>query len=683
MAKGIYYYDYEACAGVAENIKDATTEDTESNDLVNLAKQMLDDDNITYWTNNGVNTRDVVVALSEGKKAYTTAPDGQPKETDMNPNVLKFILEAAQSGKIMVNALTDKDHSSTSNHYKGDAVDLDNNPGNTTVPLTKLNSIAKKYGGVKNNEGTHHHYDFTKRPAASGPSSGAGGPDSGEELTGSLGGVGGTGFSQSDVNKAKALNKSIYKTSGIKEGTYKSTAYGPPWNAMEGSGVTSTGIKLDGPGYGIAVDPNTLPYGEMVYVWPNPYDWKGPFLIMDTGGAFLNQGQKLDFYDWKGRAHQDAWGRKDVKVSKAEISGEAASEKGNQDPNCACQKGNSSTFSGGGDVDKFLKVLAMQESGNNPTQPGSSGGARGKYQYIDSTWRSSATTYYPPALQYATANIAPEAVQDAVTFLEYSKKFKDLDSDIFKLAVSHFYPAANSDPSLLDVIPPANVITPRQYAEKLIASTKKNGDWQKVSLKYNEAPEFSKYADKIGASSASATDSTGGTLSSDLCGTEADADSKEGSDDMKWPVDKKLWDTDKNKFMARHHTYPAVDIPMSTGTKVYSITEGKVLSAGESGACGVGVFIQYQEAVIGYCHGTVGSLKVKNGDTVRPGQQIMLSGNTGTSTGPHLHIQIKVNGQAKCPQSIFSNLAEGKSTDLTKLPSSGCFTQQKAGANNV
>lgn len=128
-----------------------------------LAQQMLASPNISYWTNNGVNTRDVVVALSQGKKAYTTAANAANKEVDINVNILKFILEVAQSHKIMVNALTDKNHSNNSNHYKGLAVDLDNN-GSNSPPTSVLDPIAQKYGGKRNNETTHWHYDFTEAP---------------------------------------------------------------------------------------------------------------------------------------------------------------------------------------------------------------------------------------------------------------------------------------------------------------------------------------------------------------------------------------------------------------------------------------------------------------------------------------------------------------------------------------
>lgn len=340
---------------------------------------------------------------------------------------------------------------------------------------------------------------------------------------------------------------------------------------------------------------------------------------------------------------------------------------------CSVQNPDGSKKTAGGDVDKFIKALAQQESGGDPNQPGSAGGARGKYQYIDSTWRSSAQTYYRPALEYSTANAAPESVQDAVAFLEYSKKFKDLNNDLFKLAVSHFYPIANTNSELLDVVPPQNVITPRQYASKLINSIRRGGAWENIPLKYSEAPDFNTYARAIDVSETSESDPSGNTLSSTFCSTETGGDNNEGTGEIKWPLDKKYWNQNKEWFTKPHHDYPAADIPVSSGTKVYSMTSGKVQVAGNNGGCGVSVFITYKDNInIGYCHGTPGSLKVKSGDNVRAGQLIMLSDNTGQSTGPHLHVQVKIGGSLKCPQDIFTALGDNREVDFNSLRSSGC-----------
>lgn len=164
---GVHPSNYDQLANsVAQSIASSAPTDTSGGEsLQSLATQMLNNQNISYWTNNGVNTRDVVVAMSQGKKAYTTASNATNKEADLNPNILKFILEVAQKDKIMVNALTDKTHSNGSNHYKGLAVDIDNN-GSNSPPTSVLDPIAAKYGGTRNSETTHWHYDFTGSASA-------------------------------------------------------------------------------------------------------------------------------------------------------------------------------------------------------------------------------------------------------------------------------------------------------------------------------------------------------------------------------------------------------------------------------------------------------------------------------------------------------------------------------------
>ncbi len=152
-----------------------------------------------------------------------------------------------------------------------------------------------------------------------------------------------------------------------------------------------------------------------------------------------------------------------------------------------------------GSVDRFLQVLAYQESSGNPKAEAGVTSASGKYQYIDSTWRAR-YEIYGPASAYARASQAPEEVQDAVAYIEYSKKFKDLENDLFKLAISHFLPEALQDESKLDIIPGRNSITPRQYANKLIQSIGR-GVGKDIPLKYSQAPEFSVWLARAGGPS--------------------------------------------------------------------------------------------------------------------------------------------------------------------------------------
>ena len=100
-------------------------------------------------------------------------------------------------------------------------------------------------------------------------------------------------------------------------GSWIATAYGPPWNAINGSGVTATGLNLTAgpPAYEIAVDPAVVPLHTFAHVQPNPFGTTRAFYAGDTGGAII--GRHVDIYDWKGRADQNVWGVRHVNVTPA------------------------------------------------------------------------------------------------------------------------------------------------------------------------------------------------------------------------------------------------------------------------------------------------------------------------------------------------------------------------------
>ncbi len=90
-------------------------------------------------------------------------------------------------------------------------------------------------------------------------------------------------------------------------------------------------------------------------------------------------------------------------------------------------------------------------------------------------------------------------------------------------------------------------------------------------------------------------------------------------------------------------------VPGGEGAPIRAIADGIVRIATEAGASyGVHVIIDHvvDGQAIGshYAHMLVGSLKVKPGDVVKRGQIIGNVGNTGHSTGPHMHFEILLNG---------------------------------------
>lgn len=99
--------------------------------------------------------------------------------------------------------------------------------------------------------------------------------------------------------------------------------------------------------------------------------------------------------------------------------------------------------------------------------------------------------------------------------------------------------------------------------------------------------------------------------------------------------------------------HKGVDLAAPVGTPIYAADSGVVTISKLSDSYGYYVVIDHQNGLKTlYAHNS--SLLVKEGDIISKGQQIALSGNTGNSTGPHLHFEIHSNDVAVNPE-IFLN----------------------------
>lgn len=106
----------------------------------------------------------------------------------------------------------------------------------------------------------------------------------------------------------------------------------------------------------------------------------------------------------------------------------------------------------------------------------------------------------------------------------------------------------------------------------------------------------------------------------------------------------------------RQLPHQGVDISASTGTEVIAPANGTVVNVWNEGntGCGKGLKLKHDmgfETV--YCH--LSDWKVTKGETVTLGQAVALSGNTGGSTGPHLHYGIKHNGVFINPEELIGH----------------------------
>lgn len=100
--------------------------------------------------------------------------------------------------------------------------------------------------------------------------------------------------------------------------------------------------------------------------------------------------------------------------------------------------------------------------------------------------------------------------------------------------------------------------------------------------------------------------------------------------------------------LGRYALHEGVDIACPEGTPVYAALGGRVSYVGWDGGFGLYVVIDHPGSVrTMYAH--LSSASVQPGQEVGMGQEIGRSGNTGMSTGPHLHFQVEVNGAACDP----------------------------------
>lgn len=97
--------------------------------------------------------------------------------------------------------------------------------------------------------------------------------------------------------------------------------------------------------------------------------------------------------------------------------------------------------------------------------------------------------------------------------------------------------------------------------------------------------------------------------------------------------------------------HTGVDYAVSIGTPVKSIFNGTVTTATEYGNNGKYIVVSNKDIKVAYLH--LSDYLVKVGDEVKQGQSIALSGNTGRSTGPHLHMSLYIKGNPVDPLKLY------------------------------
>jgi murein DD-endopeptidase MepM/ murein hydrolase activator NlpD len=325
--------------------------------------------------------------------------------------------------------------------------------------------------------------------------------------------------------------------------------------------------------------------------------------------------------------------------------------------------GDSAPFTGcglyGGEVDTILATIRQLESGDDYTAQAAGSTASGAYQFINSTW-----DHYGG---YARAADAPPEIQDAKAIEMVQQTLEAHESNVAAVPVVWYIgrvPAPSSPRWDQVPVPQAvNTLTPREYQarwidtyQQLLAGPSGTVDGEAVPI-------------EPGGCVGGAVEAIAGGWS--------------------LPGPRALIEADPRALDAPHHDYPAWDWIIPENTPIYAVRGGTVVSTkywpfnwwsegcGENGGgdcttCGVGVTIKSDDGTRWtYCHGN--NLTVADNAVVEAGQQIMWSGNTGRSGTAHLHLEIRVNGQQRCPQRLLGSLFnQGVAISPADLSTIGC-----------
>lgn len=118
-----------------------------------------------------------------------------------------------------------------------------------------------------------------------------------------------------------------------------------------------------------------------------------------------------------------------------------------------------------------------------------------------------------------------------------------------------------------------------------------------------------------------------------------------------WPVNGNVtsgFGERTSPFGDGNELHPGIDIAINMGTPVVATADGQIVQSGPAGGYGNLVQIDHGNG-ISTLYGHNSQLAVSVGQTVEKGQIIAYAGNTGKSTGPHVHYEVRENDTATDP----------------------------------
>ena len=114
----------------------------------------------------------------------------------------------------------------------------------------------------------------------------------------------------------------------------------------------------------------------------------------------------------------------------------------------------------------------------------------------------------------------------------------------------------------------------------------------------------------------------------------------------------------ENPFTKRKEFHAAIDISGDLGTKIYAPARGLVLKTGHDKRIGKFIVIRHTEKIT-TIYGHLDVVYAETGKEVKRGERIGLMGNSGLSTGSHLHYMVIKEGRAVNPLEYILDMGDG------------------------
>ena len=99
--------------------------------------------------------------------------------------------------------------------------------------------------------------------------------------------------------------------------------------------------------------------------------------------------------------------------------------------------------------------------------------------------------------------------------------------------------------------------------------------------------------------------------------------------------------------------------------ETYAMMHGIVVKTGQDKVSGKYVTVRHGDFSVSYCH--LSECRVKRGDCVRPGDVVGGCGSTGRSTGPHLHLTVRMGRRHINPGILLQHIRDTQQQALEKL----------------